>query len=44
MSTRMPKISLVTPSLNQGKFIRATIESVLSQGYPDLDYRVQDGG
>jgi len=39
-----PKISLVTPSLNQGKFIRATIESVLSQGYPDLDYRVQDGG
>ena len=44
MSTRMPKISLVTPSLNQGKFIRATIESVLSQGYPNLDYRVQDGG
>lgn len=44
MSTRLPSISLVTPSLNQGKFIRATIESVLSQGYPDLDYRVQDGG
>jgi glycosyltransferase involved in cell wall biosynthesis len=44
MSRVLPKISLVTPSLNQGKFIRATIESVLSQGYPDLDYRVQDGG
>ena len=44
MSTRLPSISLVTPSLNQGKFIRATIESVLAQGYPDLDYRVQDGG
>ena len=44
MSNVLPKISLVTPSLNQGKFIRATIESVLSQGYPDLDYRVQDGG
>jgi glycosyltransferase involved in cell wall biosynthesis len=44
MSTRLPSISLVTPSLNQGRFIRATIESVLSQGYPDLDYRVQDGG
>ena len=44
MSKVLPKISLVTPSLNQGKFIRATIESVLSQGYPDLDYRVQDGG
>jgi glycosyltransferase involved in cell wall biosynthesis len=44
MSKPVPKISLVTPSLNQGKFIRATLESVLSQGYPDLDYRVQDGG
>ena len=44
MSTGLPSISLVTPSLNQGKFIRATIESVLSQAYSDLDYRVQDGG
>ncbi|MGZ5381629.1 MAG: glycosyltransferase family 2 protein, partial [Thermoanaerobaculia bacterium] len=44
MSKPVPKISLVTPSLNQGKFIRATLESVLSQGYPNLDYRVQDGG
>ncbi len=44
MSGPLPKISLVTPSLNQGKFIRATIESVLNQGYPDLDYRVRDGG
>jgi glycosyltransferase involved in cell wall biosynthesis len=37
-------ISLVTPSLNQGRFIRETIESVLSQEYPALDYFVQDGG
>jgi glycosyltransferase involved in cell wall biosynthesis len=44
MSTRLPSISLVTPSLNQGRFIRATLESVLSQDYPQLDYRVQDGG
>src|SRR5450759_5891203 len=44
MKSAVPKISLVTPSLNQGKFIRATIESVLMQEYPDLDYRVQDGG
>src|SRR5664280_592095 len=43
MSSGLPRISLVTPSLNQGRFIRATLESVLSQGYPDLDYRVQDG-
>jgi glycosyltransferase involved in cell wall biosynthesis len=44
MSRVFLKISLVTPSLNQGKFIRATIESALSQDYPNLDYRVQDGG
>jgi glycosyltransferase involved in cell wall biosynthesis len=44
MRISFPRVSLVTPSLNQGKFIRATIESVLSQEYPNLDYRVQDGG
>ena len=44
MSGPLPKISLVTPSLNQGKFTRATIESVLEQNYPHLDYHVQDGG
>ena len=44
MSAPLPTISLVTPSLNQGRFIRETIESVLSQEYPALDYFVQDGG
>ncbi len=44
MSSALPTISLVTPSLNQGGFIRETIESVLSQDYPALDYFVQDGG
>jgi glycosyltransferase involved in cell wall biosynthesis len=38
-----PTIHIVTPSLNQGQFIRATIDSVLSQEYPNLHYRVQDG-
>jgi glycosyltransferase involved in cell wall biosynthesis len=38
----VPTIVIVTPSLNHGKFLRSTIESVLSQGYPRLSYHVQD--
>jgi len=37
-------VTIVTPSYNQGDFVRATIESVLSQDYPDLEYIVMDGG
>jgi glycosyltransferase involved in cell wall biosynthesis len=39
-----PSISVVTPSLNQGRFIRATLASVVGQGYPRLEYIVADGG
>jgi glycosyltransferase involved in cell wall biosynthesis len=39
-----PRISIVTPSYNQGRFLEEAIRSVLLQKYPNLEYIVMDGG
>lgn len=39
-----PKISIVTPNYNMASFLEDTLESVTSQGYPNLEYIVVDGG
>jgi GT2 family glycosyltransferase len=39
-----PLISIVTPSFNQGRYLGETLDSILGQGYPSLDYIVMDGG
>lgn len=39
-----PKITIVTPSYNQANYIGRTIESILGQDYPNIEYIVMDGG
>ena len=39
-----PRITIVTPSFNQGQYIEAAIRSVLRQEYPNLEYIILDGG
>ena len=43
-NSKLPTVTVITPAYNQGIFLRDTIESVLSQDYPNIELLVLNDG